>query len=919
MATLPNLGNIHPLDKEVTYPFTDAYPTEGKVEILLASVPWNETNLPAFTSKEELDSFLDGLEGKRKLYIDQFENKPPAFTVPLGLSYTTALPYTYMRVRLVQPAPDLPLPGTNPTAKKDFYYFIHAINYRNPSTTYFDLTLDIWHTFFDDIEIVGDLKRGHIINELAPSPSEYLANPLAHIRYVTAPDFNMGDPGDQVAGTEIEPFGGTAKLWLVIWGNYPPRHLTLYRAATEHTTVPPEWNANDELSNQGTWTDTDYRGVTPIPYAPNGEGLLAPNGVYAYAITLDEAPAILTRMDAIGQHLLNRTLGAAVLPESLLNIGEAITTDFGVIHAIRQPEAPLSRHVTRSLTPEKWEMPSEVEEYAKAYTYPYAHLTVTMPDGSTRPIQTETLGGLGATYTERLSLAFPWIVGEVFLDGYKNDKAQTLEFRSLKDNQTETLIPSGAWQETLAKFNVPTFSLWRTSYTAFKADNAGAIQAARESAKTGYDNAHLAAVTGRDNTTRSLDTDLANTNASANTAYSNAATGANTGYANTTAASATSVSNQAISNNNATANTARNNVYIDSKTAAENSKQNKDLTALKAKASVDWWAARDMTNGTLNAEIDALQSNTQLNGITGVVGGATSGATTGAVAGPMGIAGGAIAGAISGAVQWGVSSAQTNIAISKSTTLAQLSQNFNDENYHNSFGGGAYYGYNNSAKDNAIELANSLASYTKSLNTDMNVNNVTAAAQIASNNQATTNANAARSRDASINIAANTRATTLSNAQATYQTGTANNTATYQTSTVQAKANYSAAFRNNHYAYNSSALAGNILESQNSGNAEIDVLAERNTSVSYVKQTEDALIQVAAMWKRYGYSYNGRTPRPLTPATSSATTSAPCTYWQIEEITFKKPLISMWQERLSALFAAGMTFWKEPLFTQTGE
>ena len=894
VATLPNLGNIHPLDKGVTYPFDEAYPAEGKVEILLASLPWNETNLPAFSSKNELDAFLDGLDGTKKIRLDQFENKPPAFTVPLGLSYTTALPYTYMRVRLVQPAPDLPLPGTNPAAKIDFYYFIQAINYRNPSTTYFDLTLDVWHTFFDDIEIVGDLKRGHLINELAPTPAEYLSNPIANTGYITAPDFNLGDPGDLYASTTIEQFGGNTERYLVLFANIEPENLLLFLRPSEQVPFPPTYAADGAPTSLGRWTHVDYNEVSPVPYAPNAEGNGTPAGLYAYALKMSQAPEIISALDSQGQHILNRIMAAAVLPASLIRLGSKVATPFGDFYPLTMPRDPLSRLVTHTLTPEQWDMPESIKAFTKAYTYPYAHISLTMPDGTNRPIQIETLGDKGISYTERICTAFPWLSAEVYLETYKSSDVEALEWRTLDNKTAQTTLPAGAWQESLARWEIPTFTLWRTSYAAYRADNQGAIAAAKDSAGAAYAS-----------TWRGAQTSYANTVDAAETSYTNAANAANTAYANTVAATSTSVANQTVSNKTATANKEDQNVMISDNRNNEMGKQYNTMSYQRIKSLLDNISDTSFMLLTTIIENEKLSDTTTAQGLSGMAGGAISGAVTGAaVGGPLGAAVGGVAGALGGAAQWAAAEYISGITIDANNAIVEARIENNAAHFRSVFGGGYY---------NDLEFNNNLMYTSENVRIAQDFNNVitdrnnASTMSIAQNNKATTDANAARSRDASVTNAANTRTTTDSNAARSRDAAIEN-----------AQRSQLAAYGNNQNAYGGAAIGPNIAQTQNGGMAALDVLAERNVTISHVTQSKDALDQLAQLWRRYGYSFGGRTPRPLTPATSTAQTSAPCTFWQIEDITFKKPLLKIWQDQISELLAEGITFWKNPHFTQIG-
>ena len=904
MATLPALGTTTPLGPQVGYPYKDAYPHEGQVEVCLYSLPWNETNLPAFTSKTALDDFLDNLEGAARLTISQFKNTPPAFTVPLEIPYDSALSYTYMRVRTAQQAPAAPLPFDKGTgAKKDYYYFVQGISYAAPSTTYFDVNLDVWHTFFDDIDIAGgDLKRGHHVIEHAPSVEEYLANPIANTHHLTAPDFNFGDPEDLFATTHIEEFGGNGTRYLVIFANIPPRHLTLFTKPQEQGMHGPVFDG-DTMTEAGIWTRVNYEEVIPIPYAPNGEGTPAPNGIFGYAVDYEDARDILEQVDARGQHLMQRIIACAVLPASLINLGTKISTDFGDFYPLETPDNPLSRLVTRTLNADDWDMPDIIKNYTKAYTYPYSHIVLTLPDGTRKTLQIETLGDKGVSYRERISAAFPWIAAEVFLETYKNSDNVGLALKTLTNHDTETSIPAGDWYATLARWDIPTFTLWRTSYSAYRADNQASILSNKDNTVISYSNTLAAAQTG-----------YTNAEQAAQTGYTNAATAANTSYANTVASTATAVANQGVSNSNNSANTAATNTYNTGRLSEELSKQYRTMQNTDAKSLGDASADINMTTLATQINNEALANSTAVNGLANIVSGMTSGATNGSFAGPAGSAAGAAAGLLGGAASWAAASVQTGITISKNEALAELQNYTTDAHYKIAYRLAGGDDYATKEFQNVYTMTDNTNNLTADYNTETTARNNATAMSIASNNKATTDANAARSRDASIANAGRSKDTSIANAARSRDASIANAGRSKDTSIANAQRSASLAFDINSHAYNASAIASNIPKTQNGGDAARDILAERNVTISHATQSRGALIQLGQMWARYGYSYNGRLGRHLTPATSTANTPENCTFWQIEEITFAKPLQRQWQEKIEELLAKGMTFWKEPLF-----
>ena len=944
--TLPNIGNYEPLDKSVFYDYEQAYKNAGNVKIELFSLPWNPDNLPAFKSRTALDTFLETHVSK-KIELRQFKNQPPTFSFPLPVPYDEALQYTYTRVELQQTAPSQTVPYENGTGKRTYYYFIDSVDYSAPSTTYFQVTLDVWHTFFDEIEIgAGDLKRGHLVNEYAPTVTEYLADPLNHTKYITAPDFNYGDPADKIGTSEFEQYGGSGGRYFIFWGNYSPADLqNAMRLAPYSRQSQPVFNDAHILTAEPWWIDgARYEEILPLPQAQNARANTgAPNGIFAYAVALGDGTKLSRLFEMLneqGQHILMRTLGTAVLPSSLLTFDEKLTLagwNNMNVYPLKRPDVPLTRKVTRALTVGKFDLPDEIKNYSKAYTYPYSHIVMTMPDGSRRDFQIETLGNAGASYLERLTFAFPWLRAETLMESYKANGSISYSWRQL-DNATQVStvnVPAGAWQEVLSSFDIPTFSLWRTAHSAYYADNAGSILAQRESAKNAQARGYANLERQRDNTILQTDISLANTRAANEAAYTSTVNSANVAYNNATAATSTAVANQRASNNLANTNNTAQNSYRGTMLRISNEREEKTVGIQERKTR---WENRINSYYMQNvgeAQYEADSSHNLISGVSGIVSGTISGAAGGAVvgAGAPGAAVGALAGASAGTSNLILSSTMLEVSVTKNTEVNRFSGLKNRANVNIGYGGfveGIEVPFNGDAivsqtvvGANWEELNNKIYndlrgnSETISFNNGYVARNTETAMQIVNNNKSVSDANAARSRDVTIANAARYRDVSNGNATDTSNATKQINQLNFRNNAITLQTNYITAMDNARHVYNAAALQPNRMQTQNAADASRDVLAERGTTVAYVKQTDDALIQLAQMWKRFGYSYVGRLMRPLTPATSTANTREPCTFWQIEDITFTKPLQRRWQEYIQDMLAHGLTFWKNPFFEDT--
>ena len=929
--TLPNAGNIRPLARNVTFPYEEEW-ANSNVKITLACVPWDQYNLPAFTSQAELDEYIDSLPSTKRIGLDIFENKPPVFSFKCPIPYDVAQEYTYAVVHIQQVTPAKPLPFENTKAPiRRYYYFITDSSYINPNNTELTVNLDVWHTYFNLIEIgSADMKRGHLINELAPSPAEYLSNPLTHTKYLTTIDYNFGDPADRVATAEFEQFGGNGKRYLVLWGNLNPEEIGNdpeqgYHYAPIPNTVEPVFDSEGLLVNEPWWTYVaEYNEIIPIPYAPNTKGEV-PNGIIAFAVDLDDAQDFMTSIDAHGMHVLNRIQGAAVLPDSMIRRGQQRNTSFGRIWLLEQPDIAMTRYVQRDLTAEKFDMPDEIKGFTKAYTYPYSHIVFCMPDGTIRNIQVEQLGSGGTSYAERLTTAFPWLNGETFLTSFKSDEDIQYTFRNMRDANVGMHMTAGAWQETLTRYEIPIFSLWRTSYTAHRADDYGRIMGQQNNAATAQKNTWYSLDTNKDNTERSIVANYNNTVDSATMAQTNANNAANTAYANTIAQTGTIRANQTRTNQNSLDNTNEGNSFTQRANTINNQLINNNLGANIDAALYSAGIQNLFQYRSLQINNDYLTAQTFIDGAATTIGGAISGAITGGASGmAIGAAGGAADAALKGI--------NLGVTISKNNAIETFQEDVNESSFYNAYGAGEFYyrfnesighayiplgnGVNGKVAANTIQKNNIDTSSSMTYNSNVTNNNIATANDTTNNTIATTNSNALRSRDTARTNAANAYNTATGNALRSRDTARTNNQATFITGRDNNVRSYNTAMINERMIDHQEAVKPNRQHTQNGGDAMKDVDGTRGTTVRYAKQTDDALTQVARMWKRYGYSYGSRLPRKLTPATSRANSGMPCTFWQLEELVFTKPLQARYRDYLTSVFSEGVTFWHDPDFSQ---
>ena len=151
--------------------------------IQLCNVPWTSDyrDIVQFDTHAALDNYLVSGAGPIVTFT-QLSYAKPNTPINISLPFNAAYKYNYLRVS----NPLQPISGDTP---KSFYYFITNIRYIAPNTTELMLQLDVWQTFFNDVEFGRCyVERGHI--GIANENSDNLNGR----EYLTVPEgFDMGN------------------------------------------------------------------------------------------------------------------------------------------------------------------------------------------------------------------------------------------------------------------------------------------------------------------------------------------------------------------------------------------------------------------------------------------------------------------------------------------------------------------------------------------------------------------------------------------------------------------------------------------------------------------------------------------------------------------------------------------------------
>lgn len=123
--------------------------------LTLVNVPWNNDyrDIHGFATQADLDAYIDS---KPNAGITKFSLNKFGTDVQIDTPINAAMRFNYLRA--VNPV--MPIDGD---VQRTYYYFINGVEYLNPRTTRLRLQLDVWATFFADVQFGRCLvERGHV-------------------------------------------------------------------------------------------------------------------------------------------------------------------------------------------------------------------------------------------------------------------------------------------------------------------------------------------------------------------------------------------------------------------------------------------------------------------------------------------------------------------------------------------------------------------------------------------------------------------------------------------------------------------------------------------------------------------------------------------------------------------------------------
>lgn len=442
---------------------------EDNARIKMCSVNWDSgyVNVVEWKTDKARDTYFDNLAGYKVDEPTMFQMQPDG-SVKVPVPFNAATQYNYIVLEYpTMPTAANPIENAAP-ARHRYYYFCEALEELAPSTTLCHVSLDVWTTYINSVEVSGMmLARGH-----APMASvtatDYLKNPYANQAMLTAPDVTFGT------------FARTPSLKSHIFNGEVLAVITM------------------SATSWGIW-GTKAAGTWRVPAEP----------IYfddtPSLLSLSVAPAnlapLLTAMKTEVPQAFQTIRAVWFAPVELVETGEPYT--FAGTSVRRVFANPWTDFEVAAWSKSDFGYPAKCDDMAKLYTYPYARIMAHTDAGDIEVKVEETKGNISVA--ARLNLAGPFINVDTYV--HLGGASASLAFAA---TSSITMPWAGDALKTMRSLEIPSFAVYLDAGTV----NDYATHFDRAQANTALQNAYTSATasakTALDNGIDSVDLSIAN-------------------------------------------------------------------------------------------------------------------------------------------------------------------------------------------------------------------------------------------------------------------------------------------------------------------------------------------------------------------------------------------------------------------------
>lgn len=763
----------------------------GEVHVGLKSIPMG--NVVGWNSKEERDTYLDGLEGME--WDTAYRSYHDGDTIKLPVPFEYMAYYNYIVVDYSKP----PVANTDGTGITRFLYFIRDLHQKSINTTEGTIWRDSWSMFINDIDFSHMvLERGHYAMAKAYDVQTYLDSPIYHTHYLLTPDVSFGTPSTvQEAGKyiindegSIYAIASTAFVRSDSWGNFQKDGWKI--PATPFT------------ETEQTSPSYSIIGIEPDNIGDFWEAVRTKCPQYMEAVKC----VYLLPKKMVKLNLEFEWLGIKCYKLLELN-----------------PEAQVC-----NITKEMFGY-GKYSDITKLYTAPYCHLEFTDGEGQTMTVNIEDMSRSVIEVANYVSIAYPYASVKTYLKDVGNSEDINVKYTNLSERNFKY---SGKWWKYVWNHNIPTFAIFVGGKTRSTYNGWYTREGIKEQTKTGAEanytiskqNAAVSLQMAKNNAAGALDT----------TAVSNSNNTANQELAN-----------KQVTNNANYDKTLNNKTYFNNATTTKNL-VNAQMQADLQTANI---SANAITQTAANEATNMMQTSV-INGVAGVATGALNGFGSN---GALGAATGAASGAVSMAA--GIATAGCNASMAATNAAIQANSVTQTTNVGVSLSSTQMQATIKNDTDNVLWANKTItdkASVQKKYNKNLRINNNAAALATTTLNAKVTRNNAQRQYIAIMGGSAgkiatrsdekfdyaNTYTVEEENGSAALAQTAANKVATISTEASEKEQWLQAPLQQGEFT-----------------NGEYDVVKPYGIWCNIVTQPFDCIAQAGQQMLRYGYTYDG--------------------------------------------------------------
>lgn len=888
----PNLSNVNVYSYKNEFDYTRWI---ENTKVHLTNVLWNSdyNDVVKFETNEARDEWFDSHEGDFEIKLTTKHNLPPEGGIKLPIPFDVATRYNYLVVDIpIMTSPDNPIEYESEMyGVRRWFFFINEVSSRAPNTTMFDISLDVWTQFQNEVDIqYMFLERGHA-PVAATNVLEYLANPIENNRYLLTPDITPNNPS-VVSSQRYIPFGNGPK-YVCIASTCAPTQLgslgTVVHNSGDYTfgnitysDTSARWGYQLQVNGFGAGNGDDYSALRTPTSPVNPNGVIA-NNTFVYAIPSTDVYGSGTFFNDIMNTcptLMQTILGCFIVDSNMITLGQAYTVAGHTVYACTGSQRDIN---IAKLDLDDFDYPEQYQRFAKLYTYPYASIELTDNEGKTVTVRVENTGNISAHLISEL--AFPYVNMRMFFDGINGSGSTQYAWVNLDGTSTSLDMPDSDWFDFCFDHKIPCFALYMDGETAWYLDNFNdRLKGGRYNALVAYHNAARPANNARENVVDSDTCMYNNTDADATTYTTNTKNSVDTNRANIDISIANNVEKTNFSNVTSTLVTQEN-----------NEKGRLETNAANLASVITTVQQNEVTTATnRNSGFGALAGGAATALAGAALYGATAGATVGTAAGPAGTAAGGIAGMAAGAAisaGIGIGSVASSFA-ANSFTASTVTQANSVTVQANAQANASSLTAGQNAAVGIVTLLNGERTYNMDHDNDTLDRHTTN-----TGNNMNTNA-------------ANTAATMRGNSARLRAYNDANALYTREVGILNAKETLENAHRNLQYAYDGSHMKPARPIGSYAGDPTADYMKTRGVQMKVRKMPLAEVHAVGDWFARYGYALNQVWPLELT---GLCPMNHFC-YWKTRDIWVddRNSSNNAAQDIFTTIFNRGVTVWKDP-------